>query len=196
MFQRLINKIFSAPRIFITVRRILENNFKGEKEIIRKELKTQGKTLDIACGTGEFCTLFSKEGYLGIDLSEKYITYAKQHYPYNFQVQDATKMNIHSEFDNILICGVFHHLSDQDVLTILESAKKMLKSDGTLLVMEDIPTRSNLNFIGKLVQHFDVGKFIRKQEEYGKLYQQKFTISKNYMMRSGVNDYSVFVLKK
>ncbi len=194
--QRLVNKVFSNPSIFIWVRRILENNFKGEKRAIRTELNTQGKTLDIACGTGEFCRFFNKESYLGIDLSEKYIKYARKKYKYRFEVVDATKMDIRSEFDNILVCGVFHHLEDEAVLKILASAKRMIKPEGKVLVIEDIPTRSRLNIIGKIVQHFDVGKFIRKHEQYGQLYQKELTIIKNYKMRSGVSDYSVFVLQR
>ncbi|HLC86254.1 MAG TPA: class I SAM-dependent methyltransferase [Candidatus Nanoarchaeia archaeon] len=196
MLQKLINRIFSNPTIFIVIRRILENNFKGEKKAIREELKTEGKTLDIACGTGEFCVFFDKSNYLGVDLSKKYINYARKKYGYNFQVADATKMNIKSEFDNILICGLFHHLNDNDVLKILESSYKMSKNNGSLLVMEDIPTRSKFNFLGKIVQKFDVGKFIRKHEEYGRLYSSRFNIVKDYKMRTGVNDYSVYVLQK
>ena len=105
-------------------------------------------------------------------------------------------MNIKSEFDNILICGLFHHLNDNDVLKILESSYKMSKNNGSLLVMEDIPTRSKFNFLGKIVQKFDVGKFIRKHEEYGRLYSSRFNIVKDYKMRTGVNDYSVYVLQK
>lgn len=196
MLQRLINKIFSNPTIFIVVRRILENNFKGEKKAIKEELNVDGKTLDIACGTGEFCVYFDKNNYLGVDLSKKYIDYARKKYGYNFQVADATKMKINSEFDNILICGLFHHLNDSNVLKILDSARRMIKKDGRVLVIEDIPTRSRLNLLGKLVQTFDVGKFIRKHEKYGELYKDKFNIVKDYKMRTGVNDYSVYVLRR
>src|SRR3989344_2643674 len=161
MLQRLINKIFSNPSIFIIIRRILENNFKGEKNVIKKELNLDGETLDVGCGTGEFCTLFRKE-----------------------------------KFENILVCGIFHHLDDASVAKVLESAKKMLKDEGILLVIEDTPTRAKWNLIGKIVQHFDVGKFIRKHEVYGELYKKEFKISKLYTMMSGVNDYSVYVLQK
>ena len=196
MLQRLINKIFSNPSIFIIIRRILENNFKGEKNVIKKELNLDGETLDVGCGTGEFCTLFRKEKYLGIDLSEKYIEYARKKYGYNFKVIDAAKMGIEEKFENILVCGIFHHLDDASVAKVLESAKKMLKDEGILLVIEDTPTRAKWNLIGKIVQHFDVGKFIRKHEVYGELYKKEFKISKLYTMMSGVNDYSVYVLQK
>src|SRR3989344_1297005 len=148
MLQRLINKIFSNPSIFIIIRRILENNFKGKK------------------------------------------------YGYNFKVIDAAKMDIEEKFENILVCGIFHHLDDASVAKVLESAKKMLKDEGILLVIEDTPTRAKWNLIGKIVQHFDVGKFIRKHEVYGELYKKEFKISKLYTMMSGVNDYSVYVLQK
>ena len=196
MLQKVINKVFSNPTIFIQVRRVLENNFKGEKEVIQRELNLEGTTLDIACGTGEFCQFFKKEKYLGVDLSEKYIEYAKKKYGYNFQVMDATKMKVEEKFDNILVCGVFHHLNDEAVLTILHSAKSLIRDDGRILVMEDMPTVSKMNVIGKVVQHFDVGKFIRKHEAYGELYKKELKVVKEHRMRSGVNDYSVYVLEK
>lgn len=195
MPQQYINRMFSNPTIFTFVRRLLEHNFTGEKKVIKQELSLDGKTLDIGCGTGEFCTLFAKETYLGIDLSEQYIAYARKRYPYTFAVGDATQLQIKGLWDNILICGVFHHLSDAEITTILHKTEKLLTPQGRILVIEDIPTQSFFNIIGELVHYFDVGKHIRTHEQYGRLYNPIFQIVKNYTMRSGVCDYSVYVLE-
>src|SRR3989344_7997505 len=156
MLQELIDKTFANPGIFVVIRRILDNNFKKVKNCIGKELNLCGSTLDIACGTGDFCILFDKSKYLGVDISERYINYAKRKYnDYRFEVMDATKIKLKPGFDNILICGVLHHLDKESMLKILDSAKKVLKKDGRVLILEDIPSNKRFNPIGKIIKKFD-----------------------------------------
>lgn len=48
------------PSLLILVRKILENNFKKHKEIIKKYLTVDdnGLILDLGCGSGEFSVFF------------------------------------------------------------------------------------------------------------------------------------------
>lgn len=196
MLQKLIDKLFSNPIVFSTVRGVLDNNFKGVKLCIQRELDTRGFTLDLGCGTGDFSVLFPSDKYLGIDVSKSYIDYAKKKYKnYSFLVGDATNMNFDMKFDNVLILGMLHHLRDDEIRTILSLLCKILKRKGVLLIIEDIPHFRAENLLGILVRKFDVGKFIRSHEEYGLLYKRYFNITKSYTTKSGIARYSVYVLK-
>ena len=198
MLRKIVNKLFSNPTVFNIVRRILENNFQGEKRAIRRELgKNHGLILDIPCGTGEFSVMFNKDQYIGVDLSDDYIKSAKKNYKRKFMVMNSKNLKFKNKyFNSVLIIGFFHHLNRDDIHSTLREVKRVLKDDGKVLLIEDAPTKSKWNIIGKLVQKFDLGANIRKSKEYFGILSEYFKVERGYPIRSGVCDYSVFVMKK
>lgn len=196
MFQKLIDTLFSHPAIFTGVRAFLDDGYAAIKKAIARELDVGKGVLDIGCGTGQFCGLFPREVYVGVDASSAYLAYARKRHPgYRFAVGDAAHLRIQKKFSQALIVGVLHHLPDAQVQKILEAASRALLKDGRLLIFEDIH-RERFNPVGKLVKKFDVGKHIRTHREYGNLYQQYFEVVTNYILSCGIADYSVYVLEK
>jgi len=194
LLKKKVDKLFSNPALLNFVRNILERDFKVPKKIIVKELDRDKKTLDIGCGTGEHSILFNPEGYHGIDISKSYINNAKKNFKVNFSVMDAQKLKFPNDsFDNILIFGILHHLSDEVCDNVLKEAKRVAKDSAKILIMEDIPTKSRYNIIGKIVHYFDAGTNIRKIDSYRKLISKYFTIKKELETISGVCDYCAFV---
>jgi len=158
---------------------------------------TQGTVLDVPCGTGTFSTFFSRDQYTGIDLGENYVKYASKKHPMKeFVVMDALNMTFANDsFDNVLVIGFLHHLSDEDSSKALSEIKRVLKPDGKLLLIEDSPTRDKWNVIDKYLQKLDEGENIRPAEYYEGVLKNLFTIERTYPMRAGIWDYSVFVLR-
>jgi ubiquinone/menaquinone biosynthesis C-methylase UbiE len=196
--KKVVAALGDNPAVFTFLRRILENNYKGEKRVIAEEMRvSEGEhVLDIACGTGDFSILFGSETYTGIDINARYIEFARNRYARKFLVMDAERMDFADQsFDYVLVIGLLHHLPDHAANNVVKEASRILKPRGKALVVEDIPTRSNLNLLGKVVHSLDRGSFIRKEEEYRRLFQKHFTIDKSYIMRSGVCDYQVFCLQ-
>ncbi len=198
MVCTIISKVAARPSLSNVARRILENNFSGERKVIRNELDQDfGRILDVGCSTGLFSTMFEEEGYVGIDISIDYINYGKRNYIRRFVQMDSSNLGFQNEiFSTVLVIGSLHHLDDQTMLRMLQEIKRVLSKNGKFLLVEDTPTTSDFNLLGKLVQIFGIGNFIRPPEKYIPILKKEFILLKYYPMRSGAMDHSVFLLKK
>ena len=208
--RRLVHWLSSRPTLWNLFRRILEFNFREEKRVIGIELKPRAdrirreerrrpRVLDLGCGTGELANVFLKRGYsyAGIDIEAERIAYAAKTYPQGkFQVMDASALGYpDGYFDQILVTGVLHHLSDEDVRNIAKEMKRVLRPDGRALVMEDIALRGSLNLLGALVHLADEGAHIRRPKEYTPLFEPHLNLRATYPVRCGVCDYQAFILE-
>ena len=197
MIKKIINNMAASPKLFIILRRILENNFKGQRKVIEEKFRgTAGeKILDIGCGTGEFSVLFNPASYTGVDIEPAYIAYAKNNYKGIFMEGDATSMNFsNNSFDRVVIIGVLHHLSDEVSLRVLKEARRVLKPNGNMLVMEDVATPEDGKLTG-LLHKLDKGDYIREAEEYRALLESVFEVKDSFKISSGICPYQVFILK-
>ncbi|MDD2807017.1 MAG: class I SAM-dependent methyltransferase [Patescibacteria group bacterium] len=194
--NKLLQKTLSRPAISIIIRKILENNFKRQKEIIKKYflLDLDDKILDVGCGTGEFSIFFPAQNYTGIDLDPQNIKFAKAHYQGNFLVADATNLPFddHS-FSKVLVVGVFHHLSNDAAERAIKEIKRVLKLDGKFLVMEDT---ASSNIFTKFLHRLDQGEFIRSGEQWFNLFSQNWKVAENFKFNNGICYYSCFLLER
>jgi SAM-dependent methyltransferase len=207
--RRVVRWLSARPTLWNLFRRILELNFREEKRVIARELmpealrmRRQGHTprvLDLGCGTGELAPVFFKAGYsyVGIDIEAERIAYArKTHRRGKFHVMDATALKYpDGHFDQILVTGVLHHLSDDEVRRIVREMRRVLRPGGRALVMEDIALRGSLNLLGALVHLADAGAYIRRPGEYAPLFTPDLNLLNTYPVRAGVCDYQAFVLE-
>ncbi|RJR16737.1 MAG: class I SAM-dependent methyltransferase [Nitrospiraceae bacterium] len=203
--KTVIRYLADQPVIFNALRRLIEANYASLTKVIRKEfsldlnrvkLTPKEKILDIPCGTGEFCTLFSPDCYQGLDISKKYIDYARNKYKRKFLCSDARHSGFSDEyFDKILMLGFLHHLDDSTVEFVLKEAKRILKPDGVLLLIEDAPVSVPWNIIGKVLQKYDIGNNIRPASSYRMILEKDFQIRRYYNIKSGFWEYSVFVMR-
>jgi SAM-dependent methyltransferase len=210
--RKVVRRLSAQPQLWNLFRRILEFNFRAEKRVIREELiprarrvekaeSRKARLLDMGCGTGELAGSFIKAGYeyYGVDIEPERIRYARKTFPGGkFHVMDASNLTYpDGYFDQILITGVLHHLSDEEVRGIVREIKRVLSPDGRALVMEDIalPLRGSLNFLGALVHLADEGAHIRRPHEYAPLFEPHLDLKNSYPVRAGVCDYQAFVLE-
>ena len=208
--RAVIHRLSTHPALWNLFRRVLENDFRGEKAVIGRELLAltrraplaaavrRPQILDLGCGTGELAPVFLRAGYAyaGIDVEPPRIAYAQRTYPQGqFMVMDAGALGWpDATFDHILVTGVLHHLSDGAVTGILSEMRRVLRTGGRALVMEDIAVGFKLNLLGALVHLADEGSFIRQPDQYAALFAPHFRVQAHYRIRSGVCDYEVFVL--
>ena len=132
--NKLLNIIGSNPSASIILRKIFELNFRKQKNIIGKYFTTDKNEsmLDLGSGTGEFSTFFPAENYVGIDIDEQNINYAKAHYQKKFQIADARKLPLEdNSFDKILtILSILH------ITLLVQNAVKFFAKKGNISILK------------------------------------------------------------
>lgn len=198
--SRVVRWLASIPTVFDGLRWILEGGYHGHETVFQQELNpvatasSSAGILDLGCGTGLHAARFCSEQYHGIDLSDAYIKAARRKHPtYSFECADARKLPFaDGHFHTVLISGVLHHLNDNDALSVLKEAARVLSPDGRVVIWEDIPTVGPWNFVGALIHRLDQGQWIRTPASYRQLIDQSFAIHNERCFRSGFMDYAVF----
>lgn len=202
MLQTLLDKLSAHPGLWGFLRRVVEDGFDAEKDVIARELQPwrdagQRRFLDFGCGTGEFSICFPAESYFGVDIARHYIHYAGRRRPGRYAVMSGAGLGFASgSFDGGLVLGVFHHLPDDLVRTAIADLHRVLRPGATLLVMEDIPSPRPWNVLGHLMHWLDRGDHIRKDEAYRALMQPYFSLRCWYHIKSGICDLAVYVLDR
>jgi len=95
------------------------------------------KVVDIGCGPGETLNRLSEKNidYLGFDLNSQYIARAEEDYGdrgrfFCGTCEDFMEDSTFDSADLIMCNGVMHHLSDQDVISLIRFANRHAKKDG------------------------------------------------------------------
>ena len=202
MFQKTLDRLSENPYAWNLLRRVVEDGFRGEKEVIDRELMPwhdvgRRSFLDLGCGTGEFAPCFPAAHYTGVDLAAQYIRFAARTYAGQFAVMSGATLGLADRsFDAGLVLGVFHHMPDALARAAVAELHRVLKPRATLLVLEDIPPPDRWNIAGHAMHWLDRGGFIRDDTAYRALLAPHFVVRREYSMRSGICDYVVYVLER
>ncbi|WP_028777469.1 class I SAM-dependent methyltransferase [Shimazuella kribbensis] len=149
------------------------------KKYIHDRLKTkfqfeQHTVLDFGSGTGSNCTIFTPEGYIGIEPCNKRVRYSRQKFKdYLFYVlEDNTLPVDDNSVDYIVIIAVLHHISSNQMIDYLDEFKRVLKPGGSILVMEPClyEEKPISNFFMKKL---DKGRYIRNESSYLELFTDR-----------------------
>lgn len=197
LFSSIVERISDHPVLFIFFRRLLENDFKAIRAVIRRHLRTGdgASTLDLGCGPGEFAGMFEGGDYVGADLNARYVEHARRTRKGSFLHADARRLDLpDARFEQVLIFGLLHHLPDDDVRAVLAEAARVVVPGGRILAIEDIPAISRMNLIGHLVHHAENGEHIRPAAEYRRLYGEHARIESEEILQSGICDYYAALL--
>lgn len=199
LLRNFVDRLAANAEVFTFLRKIIELNFIPQKRLIRKHFGGQKrqKFIDIGSGTGEFAESFDHFDYHGIDISLDYIAHAKKIGVGKFYVMDATNLEFpNDEFHSGLIMALLHHLDDKTAEKVLFEARRVLKPEGKILIMEDAKIKSSLNFITRPMQFLDKGDYIRTTRAYYDLISKLFSIEDHGEFRSGMITYAYFVVRK
>lgn len=112
-----------------------------ETQIKRFEILSQvsdnlRSVIDLGCGLGDFYSYlknkFKIEAYLGLDFVEEFIQVAQKRFADDinaqFQLFDITKQNLPTNYDYILLSGVFNNKTDDNENQMYNSITKMFES--------------------------------------------------------------------
>jgi 2-polyprenyl-3-methyl-5-hydroxy-6-metoxy-1,4-benzoquinol methylase len=111
-------------------------------EIVRyaKDAKSGSKVLDVGCGNGRLIEAFGeiKINYLGIDINEKLLEYARTQKPgFDFRTGNILELGQipETDFDYVFSIAVLHHLPGHDLrIQALKQLKNKVKPDGRIIL--------------------------------------------------------------
>jgi len=141
---------------------------------IEEFVQLNGKTLlEVGCGEGRLTALLANkvEGITGIDPDDNSIEAARKNINgVNFLVGSGEKMDLANEsFDIVLFSYSLHH---QDCVKAMAEAKRVLRPDGHILIIEPTPDGE----FTLLVSIFEKDEIPRLQQTYEYVSSGAFSI--------------------
>ena len=137
----------------------------AEKKLVpvlrHNDLREARRVLDVGCGPGTSTPHFASADYLGVDLSEKYVAYARKRHGRKFIAADVTTCTFAADerFDFILCNSFFHHVDTPGVTRILDHLATLLTDDGHIHILDLVlPERPS---ISRLLARLDRGDWPR-----------------------------------
>jgi SAM-dependent methyltransferase len=197
----LLARLSENPRSFTWLRKVAEANFVAVRGIVRREidLDRPARTLDLGCGTGELAPLFRRHQYLGLDLSKRYVSYARRRHPdLPFGVCDGVCIPLRdASCDHVLVFGVLHHMDDPLARRVVGEIARVLRPGGRFLLIEDRDEVPAWNLPGHLIHAIDAGENIRTLAGYEALLPGSLLREANrFTFTSGICDYYGFLLER
>jgi SAM-dependent methyltransferase len=149
------------------------------REIVRTYLRPWpgARVLDLGCGTAAILDHMPDVRYVGLDLSENYISKARARYSNRATLHtcDAAELanRIDERFDLILACGLLHHLDDVAARTLFADARRLLAGNGRLLTVDGCWVGGQ-STVAKLLLALDRGRNVRSPDSYAALARHSF----------------------
>ena len=173
IYNRIVNWFSENPRRYNMIHYII--NWGLPYDYVTKIInpKPNDKVLEIACGPALILDYLIDINYIGIDSNQQHLDYASKKYSdranTTFINADILSYDFSQQgnFDKILMLGFLHHLSNQELKTLLPIIANLLnkKNEQTKLVTFD-PVRTKDHFISNKLCDLDVGRYVRYHYEY------------------------------
>lgn len=139
--------------------------------------------LDVGCGPGTNTRHFLDKDYLGIDINEKYIAYAKERYGKDFVAVDVTRwQDSERKFDFILLNSFLHHIDDAGCRAILDHLQDLLSETGAIHILDLVlPEQAS---VARGLARADRGGFARSIDQWRDMFSDYFepTLFEPYSM--------------
>ena len=181
--------------MFRLVRRILDPGLEGPVRRFMDDTPHES-VLELGCGLGNM-SVITDQPYLGIDIVEGYVEYAQEHFAgpnKRFMVGDALDLDPSlGHFDVVALLSFIHHLTDDEVLRILEGISVV--SPQYILIVDMAPERAGWLF-NHVLGPLDRGGSFRTQAEQRALLEEggcRVEVEHGYRSRNGFNAHSILL---
>jgi len=163
-----LHTLLERPKIYALKTAILSLGRHNVRDFLL-ELSEQRKNeniLDVACGAGQHADIFSDASrYVGIDLNPSYMEFAAAEIERPFFTMDATNLALESEtFDLTYAVGLFHHLSDEEVLDAASEMARVTNVGGASIIVDAVRP-GPFNVFGQILYRLDRGDHVRHVPE-------------------------------
>lgn len=123
---------------------------------ISKLIELNSIHLDYACGPGTFIGNYIKSNSLGVDISEKQISYAKNTYSKKGEFKTTEEFsfeNYYEKFDYITIIGLLEFINQNEIIDLVNKLNLTLKPSGKIYLTTP-NYRGLMYFLDKLINIF------------------------------------------
>jgi SAM-dependent methyltransferase len=128
--------------------------------------------IDIGCGVGHYARITEGVQYLGMDINDRYIEYAKSSHHAEkiaFRAGDvATLVDEGQTFDIALMFDFLHHISDESVARLLRTAGQLSRRHSVNLE----PVSEQTNRVGDWFIKNDRGEYMHTTESLMNVFAQ------------------------
>jgi SAM-dependent methyltransferase len=167
--MNLYQRVLGTPFVYNHVRPFAVGGIDMSPFYERVQATAADVVLDVGCGTGDalrYLTQFAR--YEGIDTDPIALGFANKLYGtrpnVTFRCQLCTAEDVASiQPSRVLLCGLLHHLSDEQALTLLSALKASPKLER--IVTSDI-VYLDKSLISNFLASMDRGKFCRRRDEF------------------------------
>jgi SAM-dependent methyltransferase len=147
--------------------------------------KAGDKIIDIGCGPAQILPWLPAVDYIGLDISEAYISAAHAIHGTKgtFVVGDTKTLYNDPRFrdaDIVIGLGILHHLNDEEAANCIEFAHNALKASGRFVCL-DACWVTNQSLLARYVMSLDRGQNVRTEEAYRHLAQGVFQDVKTFV---------------
>jgi len=153
---------------------------KPRRRFIEEHIAPLGpaRVLEVGCGPGTNCAWMPRNiEYVGCDLNESYIAYAKQRYGdraefFAAPVGQMAALKL-KPFSAVMAVALLHHLSDAEVLTLCDEVMPLLEAGGTFMTGDPCFAYGQSR-LERFVTACDRGRHVRYPEQYQALLPKRF----------------------
>jgi SAM-dependent methyltransferase len=176
-----VRQILEYPPVYNLFQRAVGAD-KPRRRFIEEHVAPLGnaRVFEVGCGPGTNCAWMPESiEYVGCDLSEAYIAYAKQRYGDRAEFFSAPVGQLATlclkPFKAVIALAVLHHLSDVEVLTLCDEVVPLLQAGGTFMTGDPCFV-SGQSRVERFVTSCDRGNYVRYPEQYQALLAKKFPV--------------------
>jgi SAM-dependent methyltransferase len=127
----------TSPFLHLLEIGLAEGDLRAVRDLVRRSLRAEGRTLEIGCGPGLFADLFATGDYVGVDPRKRFVDYARCHRPGAFICDELPAIGLpDARFDQAVGMDVFGPLSDAAGRAIAAEIKRLLAPAGRILLVE------------------------------------------------------------
>jgi 2-polyprenyl-3-methyl-5-hydroxy-6-metoxy-1,4-benzoquinol methylase len=183
--QRFTEFVLANHSLYRTFRRLTGSD-RVNREFVERYVRPQsGETiLDLGCGPGDVCELMSAVKYIGVDFSEGYIAAARKRFGNRATFLCGDLNDVARErfgtLDTVIAMGVIHHLSDPEVIGVLQTVRTLLRPGGRFISYDPCFTEAQ-HPIARWIHRHDRGQFVRFDKQYEDLICQVFVSYKRHI---------------
>jgi len=176
--QKFTELVLANHSLYRAFRRLTGSD-RVNREFVEQYVRPRnGETvLDLGCGPGDVFELMPEVRYIGIDFSRGYIAAAQKRFGGRAtflcgDVNDAMRERL-GPVDIVIAMGVIHHLSDPEVIALLQKVHLLLRPGGRFVSYDPCFTNPQ-HPVARWIHRHDRGDFVRFDIEYERLISQSF----------------------